>query len=256
MDKLDPYLQKSFDDIVFENRNKQYGSYYLRSITRQNTFRGLSFTTYLVGFALFFYYIDFDFFNKETPPLVLYETEVTLSDPPPILETMPPAVPPTEQIVATEELAELVVQEDDKVIEKTETTESTPSDSTTTGTKTDGNNPNSNVTGNGKTVYLSTEVKPEYPGGTKGLNRYLSDNLKYPDVARDNGITGIVTVSFIINEDGSVSNAKVERSIGGGCDQEALRIVSEMRKWKPAKQGGVPVAVYMKLPIVFQLQDN
>ena len=238
MDKLDPYLQKSFDDIVFENRNKQYGSYYLRSITRQNTFRGLSFTTYLVGFALFFHYIDFDFFNKETPPLVLYETEVTLSDPPPILETMPPAVPPTEQIVATEELAELVVQEDDKVIEKT------------------GNNPNSNVTGNGKTVYLSTEVKPEYPGGTKGLNRYLSDNLKYPDVARDNGITGIVTVSFIINEDGSVSNAKVERSIGGGCDQEALRIVSEMRKWKPAKQGGVPVAVYMKLPIVFQLQDN
>ena len=141
MDKLDPYLQKSFDDIVFENRNKQYGSYYLRSITRQNTFRGLSFTTYLVGFALFFHYIDFDFFNKETPPLVLYETEVTLSDPPPILETMPPAVPPTEQLVATEELAELVVQEDDKVIEKTETTESTPSDSTTTGTKTDGNNP-------------------------------------------------------------------------------------------------------------------
>ncbi|HRF78196.1 MAG TPA: hypothetical protein PLB46_16575, partial [Chitinophagales bacterium] len=87
MDNIDPYLIKSFDDIVFEHRNKQYGSYYLRSITKKNTLRGLSATTVLVGLALLFHYVDFNLFKHETPPLVLYETEVTLSDPPPILET-------------------------------------------------------------------------------------------------------------------------------------------------------------------------
>lgn len=255
MELPESYDNKSFDDIVFENRNKQYGSYLLRNLANKHTFWGVIVISSAVLIALVFYYIDFNLGKKQTPPLVLYQNEISLSDPPPILTSMPPAVPPSAPQIVSDELTEMVVRDDKKVVEENKTPDTVTIDSTATGDKSEGNNPNSGLTGDGKTVYLSTEVKPEYPGGSKGLNRYLSDNLKYPDVARDNGITGIVTVSFIINEDGTVSNAKVERSIGGGCDQEALRIVSEMRKWKPAKQGGVPVAVYMRLPIVFQLQD-
>ena len=105
-------------------------------------------------------------------------------------------------------------------------------------------------------VYSIVEEMPEYPGGMDKLVEYLSQNIKYPQQAIEKGIEGKVFVSFIVEKDGSVSNVQVQRSLGGGCDEEAVRVVKAMPKWKPGKQDGKPVRVRYNLPINFRLQDQ
>lgn len=96
---------------------------------------------------------------------------------------------------------------------------------------------------------------PEFPGGMEALTKYLSENIKYPEQAKKENIQGRVFVIFVVEKDGSVTNAKVLRGIGGGCDEEALRVVNAMPKWEPGRlQGTTPVRVQYGLPINFQLQ--
>ena len=95
---------------------------------------------------------------------------------------------------------------------------------------------------------------PEFPGGQEALYKYLAENLHYPEQAKANKVQGKVYVSFTVKADGSIANAKVERGIGGGCDEEALRVVKAMPKWKPGTDGGRPVDVQYHLPIIFSLQ--
>jgi TonB family protein len=97
------------------------------------------------------------------------------------------------------------------------------------------------------------EEMPEFPGGPEALYPYIREILKYPEKAIEQGVEGIVYLTFVVEKDGSVSNIKVLRSIGYGCDEEALRIVRGMPKWKPGKQRGVPVRVQYNLPIRFKL---
>lgn len=103
-------------------------------------------------------------------------------------------------------------------------------------------------------IFVIVEEDPEFPGGTEALYKYLSENIKYPQEARDKGITGKVYVSFVIEKDGSVSRPRVLREIGGGCGDEAVRVVMGMPKWIPGKQRGKPVRVQFNLPISFNLQ--
>jgi protein TonB len=84
--------------------------------------------------------------------------------------------------------------------------------------------------------------------------KYLSDNIKYPSIARETGITGIVYVTFVIEPAGSVSSIVVLRGVAGGCTEEAVRVVSEMPDWTPGKQRGKPVRVQMNLPVKFVLR--
>ena len=83
---------------------------------------------------------------------------------------------------------------------------------------------------------------------------YLYSNIKYPQVAKENNITGKVFLTFVVEKDGSIAGAKILRDIGGGCGQEALRVVKSMPKWSPGKQRGKPVRVQFNLPVVFDLQ--
>lgn len=103
-------------------------------------------------------------------------------------------------------------------------------------------------------VFQVVEVDPEFPGGMEALIKYLSENIKYPEQAKKDKIQGKVYISFVVEKDGSVADAKVLRGIGGGCDEEALRVVNAMPKWEPGKQKGTPVRVQYNLPIVFKLQ--
>ena len=103
------------------------------------------------------------------------------------------------------------------------------------------------------TLWDSVEVDPEFPDGMEGLYKYLSENIHYPEQAKTDGIEGRVIVNFVIEADGSVSNAKVLRGIGGGCDEEALRVVEAMPKWTPGKMQDKPVRVQFYLPVVFKL---
>lgn len=97
---------------------------------------------------------------------------------------------------------------------------------------------------------------PSYPGGGEALMKYLTSSIKYPARAKEAGIVGVVSVSFLIEKDGSVSKAKVTTGIGGGCNEEALRVVALMPKWKPGKQKGKTIRTHIQIPIVFYLRPG
>jgi len=103
-------------------------------------------------------------------------------------------------------------------------------------------------------IFQIVEEMPSYPGGEAKMYEYLGKNIKYPQIARESGIQGRVFVNFVVEPDGSVSNVKVLRGIGGGCDEEAMRVIKSMPKWKPGKQRGKAVRVSYTLPVVFKLQ--
>jgi TonB family protein len=106
------------------------------------------------------------------------------------------------------------------------------------------------------TVYQIVEKMPQYRGGEEAMMKYVADNIKYPQEAKDKNISGRVFVSFVIEKDGSVNEVKVVRGIGGGCDEEAARVIKGMPKWEPGMQKGKPVRVNYMMPINFKLSDT
>jgi len=105
-------------------------------------------------------------------------------------------------------------------------------------------------------VYQIVEEMPEFPGGVEAMMKYVGENVKYPEEAKDKNIAGRVFLSFVVEKDGSIGEVKVLRGIGGGCDEEAVRVIKSMPKWKPGKQEGKPVRVSYMMPINFKLWDG
>ena len=103
-------------------------------------------------------------------------------------------------------------------------------------------------------VFKVVEVDPEFPGGVEALYKYLAENIKYPEKAKNDKVEGRVYITFVIEKDGTVSDAKVLRSVNEELDAEALRVINAMPKWKPGMQRGVPVRVQYNIPITFKLQ--
>jgi len=103
-------------------------------------------------------------------------------------------------------------------------------------------------------IFTVVEAMPEFPGGMAKLMGYLSSNIKYPPFAKETNIQGRVFINFVVEPNGSISNVKVLRGIGGGCDEEAIRVVESMPNWKPGMQRGKPVRVSYNLPVKFTLQ--
>ncbi len=103
-------------------------------------------------------------------------------------------------------------------------------------------------------VWARAEEDPEFPGGWDALYAYLSSNLNYPRQAAEAGIGGKVFVYFVIGKDGEIRDVKLMNSIGGGCDEEALRVIKAMPAWKPGKQRGKAVNVSFHLPVYFNLK--
>lgn len=103
-------------------------------------------------------------------------------------------------------------------------------------------------------VFVVVEKMPEFPGGESALLAYLQANIKYPQYAREAGIQGIVYISFVVNEKGEVQDVTVLKGIGGGCDEEAVRVIKSLPKFKPGEQRGKPVKVRMNIPVRFTLK--
>ncbi len=104
-------------------------------------------------------------------------------------------------------------------------------------------------------VFVIVESMPEFPGGQQALFKYLSENVKYPVIAQENGIQGRVICQFVVNKDGSIVDVEVVRSGGDpSLDKEAIRVIKSMPKWKPGKQRGKPVRVKYTVPVNFKLQ--
>lgn len=104
-------------------------------------------------------------------------------------------------------------------------------------------------------IYESPDEKAEYPGGLSSLHTFLSNNIQYPQSAIEENIQGKVIVSFKVCADGELCNLKIQKSLNPETDNEALRVVKRMMKWKPAKVKGLPVASYFQLPISFKLAE-
>ena len=104
-------------------------------------------------------------------------------------------------------------------------------------------------------VFVIVETMPEFPGGQQALFKYLSENVKYPAIAQENGIQGRVICQFVVNKDGAIVDVEVVRSGGDpSLDKEAIRVIKSMPKWKPGKQRGKAVRVKYTVPVNFRLQ--
>lgn len=126
---------------------------------------------------------------------------------------------------------------------------------TTSTNQSSASNSTSNGSGSSNEVYDVVEVAPIPAGGMQGWSNYLSQNLLYPTNARRKGIEGTVIVAFVVNTDGTVSDFEILRSIGGGCDEEAIRIVKGSPKWTPGMREGKAVRTRMRLPLTFKLGE-
>lgn len=101
-------------------------------------------------------------------------------------------------------------------------------------------------------VYTMIDQMPTFP---YNMGEYLSEHIKYPKKARKQNIEGRVIVSFVVQEDGSLDNVKIVKGIGGGCDEEVIRVIKGMPAWTPGKQNGKIVKVMFNLPVAFKLED-
>ena len=105
-------------------------------------------------------------------------------------------------------------------------------------------------------VFQVVEEMPEFPGGMQAMMQFIASNVKYPSIAQKNGVQGRVITQFTVGKDGSITDAKVLRSVDPYLDKEALRVISAMPKWKPGKQGGKAVATRFTVPVVFRLTGD
>lgn len=105
-------------------------------------------------------------------------------------------------------------------------------------------------------VFTVVEEMPTYPGGKEAMYKYLSTNIKYPEEARKNGISGIVYITYVVEKSGKITNIRVLRGVNEELDKEAVRVVSEMPDWKPGKEKGKPVRVQFNLPISYRLDGD
>jgi protein TonB len=175
----------------------------------------------------------------------LFEEEVEIQQT--SQETPPPPPPPQVQ-----EVEVLNVVEDDKEVESIEV--NTEDDKETEVVIAAPVEPKEEVEEE-EVVFVVVETMPEFPGGQQALFKYLSENVKYPVIAQENGIQGRVICQFVVNKDGSIVDVEVVRSGGDpSLDKEAIRVIKSMPNWKPGKQRGKAVRVKYTVPVNFKLQ--
>jgi protein TonB len=105
-------------------------------------------------------------------------------------------------------------------------------------------------------IFVAVEQQPEFPGGTEALMKWLASNVRYPQMALENGISGRVIVKFVVEKDGSVSGVTLVRGVDKDLDREAIRVVKSMPKWQPGKNNGQAVRCYFNLPVNFKLAEQ
>lgn len=255
-------MVQRWEDLVFENRNKAYGAYTLRTLYTKNVIKGVVLTVVIV--ALLFYSPDIIalFKGKEVvekaPPRKLVYTE--LSAPPPIDKPKPP--PPQVQLPKLQKVIKFVPPKvvKEEVVEEIPTIEEIKQHEVAAveiegPTEIVFEEPVAEVVveEDENQIFTVVEQQPEFEGGYAAMMNFIKKNMRYPASARRMGVDGTVYVSFVVSKDGSISEVKTIRGISADCDKEAMRVVSMMPPWRPGKQNGKPVFVRFVLPIKFQL---
>lgn len=270
--KLD-ILKPEWLDIVFVGRNKSYGAYELRKQNPKSTTKALIFTVLLFVFAVSIPTIlnKIKNFIPKAPEKVKI-VEVALKPPPPVDETKkPPPVPPEPPKPKVDVVKFLppVVKPDNEVKEKDppsveELKVADPGQKDQKGNpdaevhidEPIGNSDTKQVTEDSNEIFTAVEHSAEFPGGIQKFYDYLGKQIKYPAAARENNVQGKVYMTFVVEKDGSLTDIKVMRGIGSGCDEEAIRVLKASPKWKPGEQNGRTVRQQYTVPINFTLADQ
>jgi periplasmic protein TonB len=258
------------NDVIFENRNKNYGAYLIRRSYHESIFKALFYlcTCILIVFGSAY------FVNRLTQK-ELIKTALVFDDPKIILEEYVSTIDVTPiENKSTEAVSKSsspaggisTIIKDQAVV-----TSSITSLNPLNGTDLSGT-PNELLNGTDKetslpdyqvadvpkkiieTVVVAEEM-PEFEGGFSGLMKYIGSNIVYPELAKEINQEGTVYISFIVNETGLVEQVKVMKGIGFGCDEEVVRVITKMPRWKKAgKNGGHPVKVRFNMPVAFKLK--
>lgn len=277
MSKID-LISSDWVDLVFEGRNKAYGAYRLRkSTTKRNILAMVAVVLLLI--VSFIILTVKNFVDEQRAKVAMTQVaELTNYDQPKKkaevkqkkVEVEPERV--VERVKSSIKFTAPVIKKDEEVKpdEELKTQDELMSTKTAIGTfDVKGNDDANGEILKAKEVIAEpeppkheeenkvfdiVEQQPLFPGGPAALMKYLSENTKYPVVAQENGVQGRVTVQFVVEKDGSISDVHVLRGVDPSLDKEAVRVVKSMPRWTPGKQNGITVRVNYRVPVLFRLQ--
>ena len=260
-------MNADYLDIIYDNRNKSYGGYELRRNYNRRVKKAAGFMLLGIGAIFSFSFITSRHATIEARPRITptVMTDIITVVPPLVVPKIVPPTPPPPQHLNTaifnvpKIVENIEVPDDRQMAHNSDLHNAQPGTTNTDGDPSD-IVPNTG-SGHGTSVVAVAADNPnvprvwveQMPQFNGDMNTYISKHLHYPEVARNENISGQVMIAFVVNEDGSVSNVKILRGIGGGCDEEAARMISSMPNWKPGRQNGIPVKVLFTLPIRFVL---
>src|SRR5512133_565793 len=250
----------SFDEIVFENRNKEYGAYKLRKKYKPTVMLALLIAVVIIGSLIIGPYLNAKAAeNRSRRAERTVEVKMEAMDAPvdQVAPPPPPPPPPTDVVqqakyvppvvvdsVKPEENVQLMTADeaqievkDEEVVEivevvKEEVQEEDPE----------------------ATPFVVVEEMPMFPGGDVELLKYIGEHTQYPEIAKENNIQGRVIVRFCVTSKGGVSQVSILKGVDPELDAEAIRVVNTLPAFKPGKQGGKPVPVWYMVPITFTLK--
>lgn len=246
-------------ELVFANRNKEYGGYVLRKKYEKRVLMAFIATLTVILLAVIIPKLITMLTEAVNNAKQAMTEELVMAEPPPIDKSTPPPPPviPPPPVQQTIKFTPPKVVKDEEVQEppptQEEVKETQVSTVTQEGSKDVIDVPEVGDPDEGK-IFTVVEEMPGFPGGEEELFKYLRKNIKYPPVARENGMQGRVFVTFVVDKDGKVKDARILKGVGGGCDEEALRVIRAMPDWKPGKQNGRAVSVQYNLPVNFTLK--
>ncbi len=268
-------LRSDVLDIIFENRNKQYGAYDLRKGYRRRLFQAVS---VMLGGVVLLFGMNFLKGQQRNGLSTIQDTTdsvVTVSLIAPPVEQPKPTVLPTQVAskLATVDYQPIKIVPDPMVTEPLVTNDDLDKGVISNATK-DGNTPasdnqvsgpvetNTLATAAGPTpeaiepdVYEAPEVRPEFPGGMGALSRFLSRHLQVPEGAVEPGQLLRVPVTFVVEKEGTISRVTFQQEVSSEVKNEILRVFKKMPKWEAASQKGKRVNAYLTIPIVFQVTE-
>ena len=261
----------TLDDIIFKDKNRSYGAFVLRKEYPKVVTRSLliGIASVSAAFALSFAY------TKISETLAKDKIEVTANvmkiDQPPPENKVPPPPPPKEipQVTTTKFLPPEIKKDEDvqkpepppEEVKGNTASETVKGETEVEAPPTD---PDAKVKEEApveppkpkeEEIFTAVEQNAEFPGGLGALGKYLQKNLKYPAAAQRANVSGKVYVQFVVNTDGSIQNVDVIKSVGFGCDEEAVRVIKSVPRWTPGKQSGRAVRSRFTIPINFQLSE-
>ncbi len=277
MSKVD-LINDGWVDLVFEGKNQAYGAYRLRKDTGRRNFKAL--VTVILAIAIIFLIVFLNVtIQNAMKQDVAIETDVELSKlaqkkeakverKEPVKVEMEQKV--VEKVKSSVKFTAPEIKKDEEVRPEDEIKSQDDLAKTNTAIGTfdvKGNDEAEGEVLKAKEVVADEKPKeeetkifdvveqmPEFPGGQAALLKWISDNIKYPSIAEENGIQGRVVCTFVVERDGSVTDVKVARSIDPSLDKEAIRVLKKMPRWIPGKQNGSAVRVKYTVPVMFRLQ--